>query len=175
MISCDSDAWAGDPAGGRELGHLVGDPEIPQPSEPRIDTGGSLHHFLLPHPYLHSRWEVWEGVADDSFLRYLIWYEWPLSLIYGPDFPRVWKNCRKMAMGILEICPSESAPVPLLPLERFPSLLSAPNPSAGTFPDAPPPHLTSFCTTGPSFPVGSLPWPFQLHLLISEVSVVLQL
>lgn len=63
---------AGDPGVGRGLGHLLGDPHISQPFESRIDTGGSCHHFLLPRLHLYSRWEVWEGAAEDSVLRDLI-------------------------------------------------------------------------------------------------------
>lgn len=145
----------GNPGVERGLGCLLGDPEIPQPPEPSIDTGRSPYPFLLPHLYLYSRWKVWEGSAGDSEISSGTCG--CLVSFMGQIFPRSGKAVGKTAVGILEISPSESASVPLLPSERAASLLNM------NFPRwLPPLHLTSFCATGPSFPVGSLPWPFPV-------------
>lgn len=100
------------------------------------------------------------GAAKDSWLRNLMWQT---VAAYSDLWTRFSPGLEKMAMGILEISPSESALAPLFPSERSPQppqhscfsgwLLS--------------PSLTSLYPTGPSFPVGSLPLPFQLYLFIS--------
>lgn len=82
----------------RGLGCLLGDPEIPQPSEPRIDMGENLYPFLFPHSYLYSRWEVWEGSVGDSEISsdtcgFLVSF-------MGQIFPRSGKAAGKMAVGI---------------------------------------------------------------------------
>lgn len=82
----------------RGLGCLLGDPEIPQPSEPRIDMGENPYPFLFPHPYLYSRWEVWEGSVGDSEISSDTCG--CLVSFMGQIFPRSGKAAGKMAVGI---------------------------------------------------------------------------
>lgn len=111
-----------------------------------LNPGLTWERILTPfffRTHIYSRWEIWERSVGDSEISSGTCG--CLVSFMGQTFPRSGKAAGKMAVGILEISPSESASVPLLPSERAASLLNAPGPSARTFPDgSPPPPFNLF-------------------------------